>query len=72
MATRMSPRPSRRRWSAVLTEERARGLDVLVTAVAVTGAMVLQARWLAVVAGVWSVVALRQGWVAVRSFRRGR
>ncbi|MFI6352223.1 hypothetical protein ACIBJF_06040 [Streptomyces sp. NPDC050743] len=46
------------------------GMDVLVAALAVTGALVLQARWLAAVAGVWSVLALRQGWLTVREFRR--
>jgi len=46
------------------------GVDVLVAALAATGAVVLQARWLAAVAGVWSVLALRQGWLAVRVLRR--
>ncbi|MFF0126206.1 hypothetical protein ACFYTG_10855 [Streptomyces mirabilis] len=46
------------------------GLDALVAALAVTGAVVLQARWMAAVAGVWSVLALRQGWLTVREFRR--
>ncbi|MCX4452359.1 hypothetical protein OOK58_09560 [Streptomyces sp. NBC_01728] len=46
------------------------GVDVLVTAVAVAGAVVLQARWLAALAGVWAVVALRQGWLAARAFKR--
>ncbi|ALV32246.1 hypothetical protein [Streptomyces sp. CdTB01] len=46
------------------------GLDVLVTAVVMTGAVLLQARWLAALAGLWAVLALRQGWLAVRAFRR--
>lgn len=46
------------------------GLDVLVAALAVAGAVVLQVRWMAAVAGVWAVLALRQGWLAVRAFRR--
>ncbi|MGQ4480200.1 hypothetical protein [Streptomyces sp. SAS_276] len=46
------------------------GLDVLAAAIAVTGGVVLKARWLAAVAGVWAVLALRQGWLAVRAFRR--
>ncbi|MFF0130340.1 hypothetical protein ACFYTG_32290 [Streptomyces mirabilis] len=45
-------------------------LDVLVTAVVVTGAMLLQVRWLAALGGVCAVLALRQGWLAVRAFRR--
>ncbi|MEV0743233.1 hypothetical protein AB0I51_46730 [Streptomyces sp. NPDC050549] len=52
-------------WDAWVT-----GLDVLVAVLAVMGAVVLQARWLAAVAGVWAVLALRQGWLAVRAFRR--
>ena len=44
------------------------GADVVVTAVTTTGAVVLQARWLAAVA----VVVPRQGRLAVRAFRRGR
>ncbi len=46
------------------------GLDALVSALAVTGAVVLQARWMAAVAGVWSVLAVRQGWLTAREFRR--
>ena len=46
------------------------GLDVLAAVLAVTGAVVLQVRWLAAVAGVWSVLALRQGWLSIRGFRR--
>ncbi|MGQ4383493.1 hypothetical protein [Streptomyces sp. SAS_270] len=47
------------------------GLDVMVTGVSVAGAVVLQVRWLAGLAGVWAVLALRQGWLTVRAFRRG-
>ncbi|XUL85370.1 hypothetical protein ACQ86D_00600 [Streptomyces galilaeus] len=46
------------------------GLDVLAAALAVTGGVVLNARWLAAIAGVGAVRALRQGWLAVRAFRR--
>jgi hypothetical protein len=46
------------------------GADVVVTAATASGAVTLQARWLAAVAGVWAVLALRQGWLAVRAFRR--
>ncbi|MFF0125817.1 hypothetical protein ACFYTG_08860 [Streptomyces mirabilis] len=46
------------------------GLDVLAAVLAVTGAVAWQARWLAAIAGVWAVLALRQGWLAVRAFRR--
>lgn len=52
-------------WDAWVT-----GLDVLVAALAVTGGVVLQARWLAAIAGIWAVLALRQGLLAVRAFRR--
>ncbi|WP_019074971.1 hypothetical protein [Streptomyces hokutonensis] len=52
-------------WDAWVTS-----LDVLVAALAVTGAVVLQARWLAAIAGVWAVLAVRQGLLAVRAFRR--
>ncbi|MFE7857878.1 hypothetical protein [Streptomyces sp. NPDC057403] len=43
--------------------------DAAVAALAVAGAVVFQARWLAAVAGLWSVLALRQGWLVVRAFR---
>lgn len=46
------------------------GADVVAMAVTTTGAVVLQARRPAAVAGAWAVVALRQGWLAVRAFRR--
>ncbi|MDX3758023.1 hypothetical protein [Streptomyces sp. AK02-04a] len=46
------------------------GTDVVVTALTATGAVMPKARWLAAVAGVWAVLALRQGWLAVRAFRR--
>ncbi|WP_405521860.1 hypothetical protein OG426_01750 [Streptomyces canus] len=46
------------------------GLDAAVAVLAVTEAVVLQARWLAAVAGLWLVLALRQGRLAVRAFRR--
>jgi hypothetical protein len=42
------------------------GTDVVVTALTATGAVMLKACWLAVLA----VLALRQGWLAVRAFRR--
>lgn len=48
------------------------GVDVLVTAVQWTGAVLLRAHWLAALAGVWAVLALRQGWLTARAFRRGR
>ncbi|WP_020133885.1 hypothetical protein [Streptomyces sp. 351MFTsu5.1] len=47
------------------------GLDVTATGVSLAGAVVLQVRWLAGLAGVWAVLALRQGWLAVRAFRHG-
>ncbi|WP_181808231.1 hypothetical protein [Streptomyces shenzhenensis] len=47
------------------------GLDVLVAGLAVTGAVMLQLRWPAVVAGVWSVLALRQARLTARECRRG-
>lgn len=46
------------------------GLDAVVAALAVTGTVVLQARRLAAVAWVWSVLAPRQGCLTVREFRR--
>lgn len=52
------------------------GLDVLVAALAVRGAVLLQARWLAAVAGVWSSwPCVRAGWLfgsfAARAARPG-
>lgn len=43
--------------------------DAIIAALAVAGAVALQARWLAAVAGLWSVLALRQGWLVIRAFR---
>jgi hypothetical protein len=37
-----------------------------------TGAVLWQACWMAVLAAVWAVLALRQVWLAVRAYRRGR
>ncbi|MET7378375.1 hypothetical protein ABZT08_06030 [Streptomyces sp. NPDC005526] len=48
------------------------GLDAGAAVLAGTGAVVLQARGLVVVAGLWAVLALRQGWLAVTVFRRSR
>lgn len=47
------------------------GVDMLVTAVQWTGVL-HRAHWLAAPTGVWAVLALRQGWLTVRAFRRGR
>jgi hypothetical protein len=46
------------------------GVDVVVTVVQVTCAVLLQARGLAALAGVWAVLSLRQGRPAVRAYRR--
>ncbi|WP_433456511.1 hypothetical protein ACQPXS_47080 (plasmid) [Streptomyces sp. CA-142005] len=46
------------------------GLDMLVVALTLTGTVLVRASWLAALAGVWAVLALRQGWLAVRAFQR--
>ncbi|NEA59649.1 hypothetical protein G3I60_37190 [Streptomyces sp. SID13666] len=45
--------------------------DLLMTVCALTGALALHARGLAALAGLWAVLTLRQGWLAVRA-RRSR
>ncbi|MEU6019623.1 hypothetical protein ABZ826_38410 [Streptomyces sp. NPDC047515] len=46
------------------------GMDLVVTAGLITGAVLLHHRWLAAVGGVWAVLALRQGQLITRARRR--
>ncbi|MDJ0341738.1 hypothetical protein QMK19_04460 [Streptomyces sp. H10-C2] len=48
------------------------GADLLVTAALITAAVLVHSRWLAAVAGLWSALTLRQGYLAVRARRSGR
>jgi hypothetical protein len=48
------------------------GVDLLITAALITASVLVHARWLAAVAGLWAVLALRQGYLAVRTGRSGR
>jgi hypothetical protein len=48
------------------------GVDLLVTAALIAAGVLVHSRWLAGLAGLWAVLALRQGYLAVRSRRSGR
>ncbi|WP_448333741.1 hypothetical protein [Streptomyces sp. DSM 41534] len=45
-------------------------VDLAVTAALVTAAMLLHARWLAAVGGLWALLTLRQGYLAARERKR--
>ncbi|MBW8090974.1 MULTISPECIES: hypothetical protein [Streptomyces] len=45
-------------------------VDLVITAALVTGAMLLHARWLTAIGGLWALLTLRQGYLAARERKR--